>query len=57
MDRWQFRQCEAGRMNASGAELAKRSAAARVNGIGDKIALGRLNQKCGVIYPGCAGFA
>ena len=44
-------------MNASGAELAKRSAATRVNGIGEKIALGCLNQKCGVIDPCCERFA
>ena len=41
-------------MHALGTEFAKRAAGTGVNGIGEEIALRRLDQKGGVIKPSCA---
>jgi len=52
MDLGQVFQREAGRVHAFGTKFSKRSAAGRVNGINEKISLGRFDQKAGVINPG-----
>ena len=54
MDVRKFVQGESGGMHAFGADPAERAAAAGVYWVREEIALGRLDQKCGVIDPGCA---